>query len=264
MLASKAVHRVGERATLHDRLGARMSCDIGSSAWSSPLLRGLPEDDLQALLDICRVTHVGRHTPLLRSDEDQVALIVRGSAKAHATTRAGDQVITALLGPGDAWGFGVVLGYRPAGTNVTSIEPLDALVMSGHDLRRLLVAHPPITGTCLRTVGRQLALAQSETLHFAGTSTDERVTQRVLDLATRWGEQQDGRLVVTLPITQDELAAWAASSRESTAKALHNLRRAGIVETGRRTLHILSIERLRDRCRARRSPSPGDLISARS
>jgi CRP-like cAMP-binding protein len=239
-----------------------MGWDIGTPAWSSPLLRGLPEEDLEALLDICRVTHVDRHTPLLRADEDQVALIARGSAKAHASTRSGDQVITALLGAGDAWGFGVALGYRVAGTDVTSIEPLDALVMSGHDLRRLLVTRPPIAGACLRTVGRQLALAQAETLNFAGTSTGERVTQRVLDLATRWGQQQGERIVVTLPITQDELAAWAASSRESTAKVLHNLRRAGLVETGRRTLHVLDLDRLRDRCRVQPSPSPGELVSA--
>jgi CRP/FNR family transcriptional regulator, cyclic AMP receptor protein len=239
-----------------------MSWDIGSSAWSSPLLRGLPEDDLQALFDICRVTHIDRHTPLLRSADDQVALIVRGSAKAHATTRSGDEVITALLAPGDAWGFGVALGYRLGGTDVTSIEPLDALVMSGHDLRRLLIARPPIAGACLRTVGRQLALSQAETLHFAGTSTGERVTNRVLDLATRWGRQQGERIVITLPITQNELAAWAASSRESTAKVLHNLRRAGIVETGRRTLHVLDIDQLRDRCRERSAPSPRELVSA--
>jgi CRP/FNR family transcriptional regulator, cyclic AMP receptor protein len=244
--------------------GASTSGDIGGSAWSSPLLRGLPEADLQTLLEICRVTHVDRGRQLLRADDDSVALIARGAAKAHAGTRAGDQVITALLGPGDAWGFGVSLGYRPAGTDVTAIEPVDALVMPGHDLRRLLVGYPAITAACLRTVGRQLALSQAETLQFAGTSTTERVTHRVLELATRWGENQGDRVVVTLPITQDELAAWAAASRESAAKVLHSLRRARIVETGRRTLHVLDMDRLRDRCKSRETETVIDLVEVLS
>ena len=245
-------------------IGATMNEDIGGSAWASPLLRGLPEADLQVLLDVCRVSHVDRGRQLLRADDDQVALLARGAAKAHAPTRAGDQVITAILGPGDAWGFGISLGYRVAGTDVTAIEPVDALVLSGHDLRRLLGSHPAITTACLRTVGRQLALAQAETLQFAGTTTAERVTHRVLELATRWGREQGDRIVVTLPITQDEIAAWAATSRESTAKVLHSLRRAGIVETGRRSLHILDVEALRKRCLSRDTDTVVDLVEVLS
>lgn len=241
-----------------------MTGDIGGSAWASPLLRGLPEDDLQALLDICRVVHIDRGRHVLRAEDDTVALIARGAAKAHASTHSGEQVITSLLGPGDAWGFGVSLGYRLAGTDLTALEPVDALLLSGHDLRQLLMSHPAITASCLRTVGRQLALSQAETLQFAGTSTSERVTHRVLDLATRWGDRQGDRVVVTLPITQDELASWAASSRESTAKVLHSLRRAGIVETGRRTLHVLDLEGLQERCRRRTPETVIELVEALS
>jgi CRP-like cAMP-binding protein len=241
-----------------------MNGDIGGSAWASPLLRGLPEADLQVLLDVCRVVHVDRGRQLLRADDDQVAILARGAAKAHAATRDGGQVITAILGPGDAWGFGVSLGYRLAGTDVTAIEPVDALVISGHDLRRLLGSHAAITAACLRTVGRQLALSQAETLQFAGTSTAERVTSRVLELATRWGSEQGNRVVVTLPITQDEMAAWAATSRESAAKVLYSLRRAGIVETGRRSLHVLDVEALRDRCKSHDTDSVIDLIEVLS
>ncbi len=177
------------------------------------------------------------------------------------TTRSGEQVITALLGPGDAWGFGAPLGYRRAGTHLTAIQDIDALAVPGPELRNLLVARPAVTANCLRTVGRQLALSQAEALRFAGTSTRERVTGRVLDLALEWGESDGDRVVVTLPLTQDELAAWAASSRESTAKVLHGLRNAGIVLTGRRSLVVLDLPRLQDRCRDRAtSLEPHDLL----
>lgn len=233
---------------------------LGPSVWSSPLLRGLREEDLKALLDICRVAHAERDHQLLRAESDNVALIARGAAKAHAATRTGDQVITALLGPGDAWGFGVALGYLPSDTDVTAIQPVDALIMPGQELRSLLLSRPAITAACLRTVGRQLALSQAESLRFAGTTTRERVTHRIFELAQRWGRVDGDRVAITLPLTQDELAAWAASSRESTAKVLHSLRRSGIVRTGRRSLIVLDIARLEDRCRERPTESVLDLV----
>jgi CRP-like cAMP-binding protein len=186
---------------------------------------------------------------LLRSDDDLVVVLVRGSAKAHASTRDGDRLITALLGPGDTWGFSVVLGYRASGTEVSALETLDALTFSGGAFRALLRERPQISTVCLRIVGHQLATAHADAIRFAGTSTAERVTSRLLELATRWGRHEKDRIVVTVPLTQEELAAWAASSRESTTKVLQSLRLAGIVATGRRSLTVLDLPRLEARCR---------------
>jgi CRP/FNR family transcriptional regulator, cyclic AMP receptor protein len=50
----------------------------------------------------------------------------------------------------------------------------------------------------------------------------------------------------TLPLSQDELAAWTASSREAVTKALHLLRRLRWVETHRRRIVVLDVEALRE------------------
>ena len=218
------------------------------SAWSSPLLHGLEEDDLHLLLSIGRVAHAAPGDQLLREDDDLVIVLARGTAKAHASTRDGDRLITALLGPGDTWGFAVALGHQTTGTEVSALESLDALTFPGGEFRALLMERPRITTACLRIVGQQLALAHAEAIRFAGTSTAERVTARILELATRWGREEQERVVVTIPLTQEELAAWAASSRESTTKVLQSLRRAGIVSTGRRSLTVLDLSALEARC----------------
>jgi CRP/FNR family transcriptional regulator, cyclic AMP receptor protein len=220
------------------------------SVWSSPLLRSLEGEDLQALLDLGRVAHAAPGGQLLRPDDDLIVVLARGKAKAHVSTRDGDRLITALLGPGDAWGFTAVLGYRVTGIEVSALEALDALTFPGAEFRSLLEQRAKISTVCLHMVSHQLAVARADAIRFAGTTTAERVTSRLLELAIRWGRREQDRVMVTVPLTQEELAAWAGSSRESTTKVLQSLRRAGIVATGRRSLTVLDLPRLRARCPA--------------
>ena len=50
---------------------------------------------------------------------------------------------------------------------------------------------------------------------------------------------------ITLALSQEELAAWTASSREAVAKAMRLLRELGWIETHRRRVVVREIESLR-------------------
>lgn len=223
--------------------------DRDSAIWVSWLLGGgLRGDDLRELLAISRVVHARTGQTMLRAEDDRAILLVKGAAKAHVPTRDGDEVITAILGPGDTSGLLTALGHPEVGADLTALEPADGLVIAGPALRTLVAARPEITAACLRTIGRQHANAHGERLRFAGTCISQRVALRLLELAERWGRGNGTRVEVTLPLTQEELAAWSGASRESVAKVLQGLRATGLITTGRRSLTILDLPRLRARC----------------
>ena len=72
------------------------------------------------------------------------------------------------------------------------------------------------------------------------------MTSRLLELAQRFGvDTPDGAIAVEMPISQEELASWAAASRESTARALRTLRELGLIETHRKRMVVLDAEGLR-------------------
>jgi CRP/FNR family transcriptional regulator, cyclic AMP receptor protein len=212
------------------------------------LLGGLADADLEPLLSSCRRTKAAARVPLLRAEEDRVLLFLGGAAKAHIVTADGDAVITVLLGPGDVAGLVGVLGHANTGADVTSLSAVDALSITGGALRRLLDGHPALVAACLRTIGAQQAVSSQERARFAGTSTSQRVAHRLIELASRWGAQVDGEIRISLPLSQEELASWSGASRESVAKALHSLREAGVIRTARRSVRILDIDGLRERC----------------
>ena len=70
---------------------------------------------------------------------------------------------------------------------------------------------------------------------------------RLLELGDRFGVAEDDRIVIELPISQEELAAWTGSSREAVSKALQQLRSLHVLETGRKRITVLDAEALRRR-----------------
>jgi CRP-like cAMP-binding protein len=50
-----------------------------------------------------------------------------------------------------------------------------------------------------------------------------------------------------IELTQDELASWTGTTRETVSRALRLMRQLGWVSTGHRTITILDADALRDR-----------------
>jgi CRP/FNR family transcriptional regulator, cyclic AMP receptor protein len=74
-----------------------------------------------------------------------------------------------------------------------------------------------------------------------------RISARLVELATRFGEPTEGGVAITLPLTQEELGSWCGCSREAVAKGLQTLRGLGLIETSRRRIVVTDIERLNER-----------------
>ncbi len=212
----------------------------------SALLRSLPEQDLTAVLGVGRVLRRERGQMLLRSGGDAVLVVLSGTAKEHRAVSQVEEVVLGLLGPGDAAGLTGALG-TPRDGDVTALTPTTALLLPGGDLRSMARARPAVANAWLQAATDELSDLRAQVLAFSATSTTDRVVYRLVELAERFGEPIDGEVRIRAQLTQEELASWARASRESVAKALHELRRARILMTRRRSLTILDLEALRDR-----------------
>ncbi len=216
----------------------------------SRLIGLLSPDDMAAVLAHSRSRRIAKGTRLFREGDDVAIVLLDGTAKAQALTLDGGSAILTLLGTGATWGLAATFGQPLAGIEVIGVSDVRALVIPGAHLRSLATERPAVAIASLRAVATELAQVREEEARLSFTSTSQRVVQRLVELADRWGEPdpRDERVVyVNLPLTQEELASWSHASRESTAKVLQGLRRSGIVETGRRTITILRFDRLKAR-----------------
>jgi CRP/FNR family cyclic AMP-dependent transcriptional regulator len=212
-----------------------------------PFLSRLSEEELAALRSRAVPRRFARGATIMHQGEvpGRVIVIERGRAKITAVTEDGTEVVLAFRGPGELLGELSALSREPRLASVRSLEPLDALALSAGDFDAFLEQHPRVALVILRVVIARLREADRQQIEMAAYQTLARVSRRLVELAERFGEPAEDGLLITLPISQEELAGWAGASREATAKALRDLRELQLVETRRRHITVRDLDALR-------------------
>jgi CRP/FNR family transcriptional regulator, cyclic AMP receptor protein len=220
---------------------------IAARAQLPPLFRALPPDELVTLIRSSRGVTGRRGDRIAPGSGDRVTLILDGVAAGHAVTEEGDRLVRGLYGPGDLHGLTATLGHPEIADELIAVEPVDALSVPAVVIHDLIRREATAARACLEMVAKAHAGTIEEMRRFAASTTAARVEARLVELAERFGQKDGDRVVIRVALTQEELASWAHTSRESTAKVLQALRRAGILTTGRRQLVIDDLDALRAR-----------------
>jgi CRP/FNR family transcriptional regulator, cyclic AMP receptor protein len=211
-------------------------------------LETLPEPDREELLVLGRARSWERGEFLVRNgDRADSAIVVRsGLVKIHKSGPEGQEVVLGISGPGDLLGEITAVRDAVRSASGTALEPVAGVTISVPALRAFLADHPRATIALLDLALARLRVADARRLEYANSESLARVAGRLVEVAERFGAADDeGTIDVGLPINQEELAAWSATSLESTARALRTLRQLGVIETSRLRLRVLDLERLR-------------------
>ena len=207
----------------------------------------LQPEDAAALMarGVMRAFRKGQALCHERQLPDRVLVIRSGRVKISVTTSAGREVVLAFRGPGDLVGELSALDDEPRSATVVALERVEALAIGHSDFRAFLADHPRAALVLLRILTRRLRDADAKRIEAAAASSLERVASRLLELCERFGEDNDGFIEITLPLSQVELAGWAGASLESVGRALQTMRNLGWIETNRRHVRVVDLGALR-------------------
>src|SRR5215471_2942208 len=172
--------------------------------------------------------------------EPRAALVVAGLLRVFLTSAEGRQVTVRYARPGDVLGIAVLVG-GPASTSVQAVEPSGVFRISARTLTAVARRDPRVSWAIAQELNRHLYEVLDQTAVNAFGSVRQRVAAHLLDLASDRQRPRD-RLVAR--VSQQELADAAGSVREVVARALRDLRVAGIVATAADSIVILDPARL--------------------
>ncbi len=176
-------------------------------------------------------------------DAGAVLVILSGRVKATRTSPDGKEILFALSGPGELVGELAAIGEAPRGATVTVVEDLEALVVPGSAFRAWLDRHPRMAMVMWRIAAARLRSADGDRLDFAAHDVTGRVARRLVELAAEREPSANGEIEIEM--TQEELASWAAASREAVSRALLTLRELGWVQTHRGRIVVSDLDALR-------------------
>jgi CRP/FNR family cyclic AMP-dependent transcriptional regulator len=216
----------------------------------SEFLELLTEADREGLEAIGRHVLADRPEVLLaRGDAaDRVLVLRSGRVKVTVPSTTGSDTVLTFRGPGALLGEQALIDDQPRGANVIAIEPVELLVIAASAFRAYLHQRPQVALAMLAMLSSRLRASDARLTEFAAADTLGRVCARLVELCDVHGETGTaGSVLITLPITQDDLAGWTGASIESTAKALRALRSLGWITTGRRAIEVHDVAALRDR-----------------
>lgn len=211
-------------------------------------LDSLPETDRADLLETGRSRRWQNGELLVRAGDrgDSAIVLLGGLVKIHKSAADGFEVVLGLAGAGDLLGEISAVRDAARSASVTALEPVEGVVISVPSLRTFLNQHPRASLAMLELAISRLYEADTHRVEFATYESLARVASRLVELAERFGAPRPGGGIdLRLPITQEELASWSATSRESTARALRTLRGLGLIETQRLKLLVLDLDGLR-------------------
>ncbi len=154
----------------------------------------------------------------------------------------GRALTTAIVTPGTIFGEMVIVGQRMHDSFAEALDDVVVCVMSEADVRGLLLSDSRIAARIAETLGQRLGEIEQRLSDAVFKSAPERIAGALATLGA--GSTGSGRRDVQLRLTHEQLAALAATSRETTTKVLGELAELGVISLGRVKITLHDQERL--------------------
>lgn len=210
----------------------------------------LADRDRAALLQLGGSRRFASGERLMHQGEpgDRVLFLLGGHVKASVADSRGHERVLSFRGPGDILGELTFSHAERRSSSVTAIEPVEARTAAASEFRGYLERTPTAALTLIDVISRRFRDANVARTQFGELDTVGRVAARLIELCDRYGNRTEAGIRIALPITQDDLGSWTASSRAGVAGALRTMRELGWISTERRRITVRDLDALARRC----------------
>lgn len=198
------------------------------------LLAGLSDADARRVLATTRRRSFARGEVLFHEGDPAAALhlIERGRVAVRVTTPLGDVATLDVLQPGGVLGELALLfpdGVR--GATAVALEPVTTLAVDAATFAALRRDVASVDQVLVRVLASRLRQVNARLLEALYVPADVRVLRRVVELAGSYGG--------TVPLTQEDLAGLAGTTRATVNRVLRREERAGAVRLDRGRVTLL-------------------------
>lgn len=193
-----------------------------------------------------------RKGQIVMNTEEQnsdVFFLLAGSVRVALFTQSGREVSVLTLARGDCFGEFSAIDGAPRSASIEALEPCVTARMSSARFRRTLRETPDLSLTLLELLVGKLRGLTGKVSDFSTMNADQRIRAELLRMAEAAANGADSFLIARPP-TQSEIAARVFSNRETVAREMGRLKKAGLLARQGRGLQVPSLVELRAALRA--------------
>lgn len=217
-----------------------------------PLLENVPEREVRDLIAIARRRRFARGEVVFHQDDpaDTLHLVDKGRFAVRGIGQRGDAVMLSVVGPGDMFGeLALVDGEASRrSATVSALEGGETLSIHKIDFDRLRRQQPETAQVLIAVLAGQVRRLSKLVTEAHYVSAEKRVRRRLLEVAAHW-DPEEGEETAIVPLTQDDLADLAGTSRATVNRVLRQEQEKGAIVLRRGKTEVVDREALERRGR---------------
>ncbi|MGB9236579.1 MAG: Crp/Fnr family transcriptional regulator [Terriglobales bacterium] len=171
-------------------------------------------------------------------------VVESGQVRIFKTSPGGREQVLSIDGPGGSVAELPVFdgGNYPA--SISAVEDSTLLFIGKQDFHALCMAHPQVALKVLRVIGARLRKLVGIIEELSFTTVRHRLAAFLVRLAQREGTRVDGGIEVTLPASNQELAAQIGTVRELVSRNLSRFQSEKFILMDGRRIVIADVKAL--------------------
>lgn len=165
-------------------------------------------------------------------------IVKEGTIKMVRQSPSGREIIMAIMTSGDVIGEVAVFDGGPYPATAQGMGNGIILKLSKKDFVSLLKRHPSIAIEIIGDLGRKLRAALNVARELRGERVEGRIAMVLLKLARRVGMAVEGGVMLTIPLTRQDIADMVGSTIETTIRVISRFKKDGIVKDAKGRMFI--------------------------
>lgn len=195
-------------------------------------LRGLGSDDIDRLSTEGRVETIARRG-IVPLDGPTVVIVMGGYFRIFRNAAFVRDVTLGLAARGDVLAPGAAFGDRPAETGAEALCDGHVLLIGPDAWHRCAELEPDLNLKMAASIGRRITRLQKKLEEFSRGGVEGRVASTLIELAGDYGTPVAGGVKLDVPLSQEDLARLAGTTRETCSSTVAEFGRRGFVRGGR-------------------------------
>jgi CRP-like cAMP-binding protein len=214
---------------------------------ASPLLAGIPPDELRRDCPTARVVAVRHRGTIYRQGETgrNVLCVLEGQVTLAKVNAEGETLTTGVLSPGDFFGP-ALSGAAEAGDTARAKGTVSVWRAPIGEFRRLLVHHPDASWAFVEMLTRRQHQMERRVEGFAFKRVEARLAETFSELSGGFAMRCEHGFGQHLRLSQQELADLVGASRPVVSTLLNRLRARGVLGYSREYVCVRRIEDIED------------------
>lgn len=206
----------------------------------------LPNDALSKLQNIKATSVYPKGAMLCLEGQPArgVFVLCTGRAKLTTTSAEGKSIILRIAEPGEVLGLTAVVSGSPYEATIETLEPSQANFISQADFVHFVKEHPDVGMKVAKQLTHNCKCAYGE-IRAIGLSNS--VPEKIAKLVLKWAEnplefarKNPREIPIRVTLTQEEIAQFVGTSRETVSRVLGDFRRKGWLRIKGATWTILN------------------------